>query len=93
MFVVSVLVTASATAPEIRAARFDALRRCLEHFFKSASGEAGSLLKQGRLDLLSFQNERYEYGFAASVFIWWEARQAIAAVNEFFDGELHKAIV
>ena len=85
--VTDVLVMATAALPEIRAARLDAIGRRLDHLSHPATRETGLLLPEVGLDLFSGQNIGHERRHAAASSFGRNARQAISAVNQFFDGK------
>lgn len=88
MPVVGVLVVATATAAEVRTVGLDAMRRGLENLVRSGAREAGFIFEQGCLDFFALQHKGQKYGFAAAVLIRRQASQAIASINQFFNGEL-----
>ena len=83
----NVLVMASAALPEIRTARLDAIRRRFDQLRHRAAREARLLLPDVGLDLFPGQNKRNKHRHAAPVSARRDARQAFAAVDQFFDGK------
>ena len=83
----NVLVMASAALPEIRTARFDAVRRGFDQLRHRAACEARLLLPDVGLDLFPRQNKRHKDRHAAAIRPRRGAGQAFAAVDQFFDGK------
>ena len=93
MFVAGVLVMASAAPDEVRTPRLHPVRKSVDYGFGFGSGEAGLLLSQGGLNLFSGENEGNEYGLAASAIFGRQASEAVAAINQLFDGEKQEVIL
>ena len=85
----NVLVMASAALPEVWAASFDAIGRCLDQLHYRATRESRLLLPD--LDVYSFsgQYKRNKHRHAAPVRANWRACQPVTAVDQLFDGKKH----
>ena len=93
MPVVGVLIVATATAAKVRAMRLDAMRRGLENLIGSGARKAGFIFEQGRFNFFALQHKRQEYRFTAALRIGRKASQAVAPINQFFDGKLQEMIL
>jgi hypothetical protein len=75
----------SAAVREVRTLRIDPPRRAADYSSELRASEAGPLLRDFDFDLLTLQDEWNKNGLIRA------ARQAIATINEFFDGKEHRA--
>ena len=87
MFVVGVLIVASATVLEVRTLRRDASRGRGENFFQSGASEAGFLFAKYCLHAFAGQYEGHKHRFARALFVGRKTRQAFAAIHQLFDIE------
>src|SRR5580704_3160225 len=90
--VTGVLVVTASTLAEIRASRCDATGRSLKNLADTRASKATFLFQKRSLDGFAFEHKRQEDGFASAVLIGGQAREAVAAVHEFFDGESQKGL-
>src|SRR5271167_408231 len=58
-----------------------------------APGKATLLFEQRSFDLFAFKHEGDEHGFAGTVLIRRQPREAVAAIDKFFNGELQARIL
>jgi hypothetical protein len=72
---------------EIRTRRHHPPRRRLDHLCSVRAHESSLLLDDRSFDFFSSQNERKEGGLAPPALVCGQVREAIPAVDEFFDGE------
>src|SRR5579864_8412910 len=84
---------AAAAASEMRAARFDSMRRPLQDRVRARPCEARLLVGECSLNLLSAQHERNEDGFATAFLVGGQVGQSIAAVDHLFDCEEQEVIL
>ena len=90
MSIVRVLVVASSAALKVRARWLNAVSRRLKQLFNPASRESGLLLGQGDLGLFAIEYKRNENTLARTAFVGRKPRKPVAAINEFFELELHR---
>jgi hypothetical protein len=83
-FVRDVLIVAAAANAEVGASRRLALGRGFEQPIHARAHELLFFLDRQRGDTLRRENEWHEYGRAIVM------RQAVAAVNQFFDCDVHR---
>ena len=93
MFITNMLIVAAPAASEIRTWRFNPLRGRLQNLLHTSSRKAALLFNDRSLNRFAFQRERHKYRLAGTVFIRRKPRKAVAAINEFFDGELQTRIL
>lgn len=67
--------------------------RSLQNRFFLPSGKTALLFEQRSFDDFALDYKGDEYGFAGTVFVRRKPRQAVAAVYQFFDGELQAKIL
>ena len=95
--VTGVLVVASAAAAEVLAIWLDAMRRSFEDRFRARTSEARLFFGERRFDFFSGQNQRDEDSLAVSAVVTRgsgrKAREAVAAVDKFFDCETQEMIL
>ena len=82
-----VLVMASAALLKVRTASFDAVGRGFDQLRNGGAREAGFLLPDFSFDPLPRQHKGHKDSHTASVGAGWRARQAVTAVDQFFDRE------
>jgi len=92
MFVLGVLVMTASAGLKVWATRLNAMRRRLDNSVGTGSGKSALLLQQRGFNLLALQRKRHEHGFAPAMLIGRQAGQAIAAINQLFDGEEQRMI-
>ena len=93
MLIADVLIVAAAAASEIRTGRFNPLRGRLQNLLHTSPRKAALLFDNRRFNRFAFQHEGHKHSFAGTVFIGRKPGEAVAAINEFFDGELHARIL
>ena len=93
MLIADVLIMAAAAALEVRTPWFHSEWRSLQNCRHSASGKTGLLFEQRSFDAFALKNKGYEQRLARTVFIRRQPRQSVAAIDEFFDGELQAKIL
>lgn len=86
----SVLVMAAAAALKVRTAGLNSAGRGLDDVVKSCPRESRLLLSDLGLDRLAVQNKGDKDAFARTLIVRREARQSVAAINEFLDLELQE---
>lgn len=87
MVVVRVLVMTTAAAQEIGAGRRDTACRGRNQVFQMGPGKSRFLLNDRGFDLLFGQNKGKKDSFAAAAGVGGEMSQAVAAINQLFNGE------
>jgi hypothetical protein len=92
MVITGVLIMAASTTKEIRTLRVRAMGRWFNHTIGPGPGKALLVFDNGRLDFFALKHEGHERCLGASLLIGREASKAIAAVNQFFDGEKQEMI-
>ncbi len=80
-----VLVVASATTLEVRAARLNPFGRRLNHAFQPRPGKPRLLFRQFCFDGFTLKRERDEHALAGTTFIGGQPRQSFAPINVLFD--------
>src|SRR5262249_7252416 len=88
-----VLVVASTAGFEVAALGLYSLGARLDDLFNARPGEAALVSAELPPPAPPGQHDRDEDGLAGAVFIRREPRQPVAAVHEFFDGELHRRYI
>ena len=84
---------ASATSSEVGAGRCYAIRRWFQNTIRAGAGEPRLSLHDICVHAFSLENEGNENSFAAAVLIRWKTRQAVPAINQFFDFEFQELIL
>ena len=82
---VDVLVVTSTAAAEIRTSWLDSLRRRSQDFIELDANESGAGFNHCGFDLLAGNYELHEGSLAAAMRISRQSRQAVAAIDQFFD--------
>ena|SRR5271155_3027694 len=93
MLVADVLIVAAAAALEVRTLWLYPSGRSLQNCLHPASGKTALLFEQRSFDAFALKNKGDEYCFAGTVFIRRQPCQSVAAVYQFFDGELQAKIL
>jgi hypothetical protein len=93
MFVAGVLVVAAAATKKIRTEWLYSARRSLQNRVRAASRKTALLFEQRSFDSFAFKHKRHEHSFARTVLVGRQPRKAVAAINEFFNGELQARIL
>lgn len=93
VLVIRVLVVASTAAGKIWTGGLHAVAGRLENRVSLRAREPWLLLGEGGFDLLSAEDEGYEYRFAASSVVRRQSGKAIAAIDQLFNGEEQEAIL
>src|SRR6266849_5265208 len=93
MCVASVLIVAAAATHEIRTARRNSNRGTLDNLVGACPGKPGSLFDERCLDPLAFQHEWHKDDLARALLVSRHACEAIAPIDQFFDGELQGIIL
>ena len=88
VLIVGVLVMAASTAAKIRAPGLDAMRGWLKNLFGTGARKTGFIFEQLCQHLFTLQHKRHKDSFSRAMFVGRQARQAIASIDQFFDGEL-----
>jgi hypothetical protein len=83
---------AAAATLKVRAGRGDAVRRGSNNRFSVGAREAGLFFENGGFHFFACNNKRKERCFATPVVVSGQAREAISAVNQFFDGKPQELI-
>ena len=93
MVVAGVLIVAAAATHEIRTARCNSNWETLDNLVGACPGKPRSLFDERCLDPLAFQHEWHKDDLARALLVSRHAREAIAPVDQFFDGELQGMIL
>ena len=93
MFVAGVLVVAAAATKKIGTDWLYSMRRSLPNRVRAASRKTALLFEQRSFDSFAFQHKGYEHSFAGTVLIGRQPGKTVAAINEFFNGELQAKIL
>src|SRR5215472_6004020 len=93
MLISGVLVVAASAPAEIGTGRRDPRGGRSKDVFDSRAGKAFFLLDERGLDSLPGKYEWHEDGFARAALIGRQAREAVAAIDEFFDGKFQASIL
>src|SRR5580704_3133321 len=93
MFIGGMLVMAAATAAEVRTRRFYSVWRSLQNRFGLPACKTAFLFEQRSLDSFAFKHKGDEHSFAGTVLIRGQTGEAVAAIHEFFNGELQARIL
>src|SRR2546422_6887032 len=93
MCVAGVLIVTAAATHEIRTARRNSNRGTLDYLVGACSGKPGSLFDERCLDPLALQHEWHKDDLTRAMLVSRHAREAIAPVDQFFDGELQGMIL
>jgi len=88
-----VLIMASAALAEVGTVGCDAVWRRFDDNVGVCAGEPGLLLRERGFDFFSGKDEGYEDGLAAAALVRGETGQAVAAVDQLFDGEEQEVIL
>src|SRR5438477_7178380 len=78
------LVMATSTLPKIRTASVDSGLRWLQKLIERGPRKPSLFFQNGDIHLFTGQDKRDKHGFAL-----WVAGQAVAAIDHFFDGQVH----
>jgi hypothetical protein len=87
--IASVLVMAATAALKVRTTGLNAAGRGLDDSVKSCTRESRLLLGKLSFDTFAFKHKRHKDALAGSVFVRRQAGEAIAAVNQLLNLELH----
>ena len=87
MFVVGVLIVASATALEVRTPRSIASRRGSDNFFQPGPRKPRLLFDADRFHSFAGQHERYKHSFARTMLVGRKSRQTFSAIDQLFNCE------
>ena len=93
LLVVDVLVVAASALLEVWTAGLNPMRRCFSEVLHLGSGESGFLLGNAGFDFLSREDKRNKNRLATAACIRRQMRQAVAAINQLFDGEEQAVIL
>ena len=93
LLVVDVLVVAASALLEVRTPGFNPMRRRFSEVLHPGSGESGFLLGNAGFDFLSGEDKRNKNRLAMAACICRQMRQAVAAINQLFDGEKQAVIL
>ena len=93
MLISGVLVVAASAPAEIGTGRRDPRGGRSKDVFDSRAGKTFFLLDERGLDSLPGKYEWHEDGFARAALIGRQAREAVAAIDEFFDGKFQASIL
>src|SRR5439155_12848096 len=89
--VIRMLVVTSPTAQEIGTCSFYPRWGWFNDVFHPSARESWLLLGECRFNLLTLENKRKKHSFARPMLISRQPRQTIAAINKFFDLDLHRS--
>ena len=87
MFVVGVLIVASATALEVRTSRSDASRRGSENLLQPGASKPRLLFAQDCFHAFAGQHEGHKHSLARAMFVGRKPRQSFAAIDQLFNSE------
>jgi hypothetical protein len=93
MLVAGMLVVAAATATKVWTVRLYSLRGGLQNRLRPAPRKAALLFEQRSLDDFAFQHKGYKHSFAGTVLVGRQQGKAVAAIHQFFNGELQASIL
>ena len=93
MFVVGVLIVASAAALKVGASRIDAPGRGGENSVQLSARESGLLFPKSRFHSFAGQDKRHKYRFARTAIVGGKPRQPVSAINQFLDVESQASIL
>ena len=93
MFVVGVLIVASATTLKVWASRIDTSRGGGENSIQLGAREPGFLLAKDSFHGFAGQHKRHKHRFARAVFVGRKSGQAFAAVDQLFNVESQARIL
>ena len=93
MFVVGVLIVASAAALKVRASRIDAPRRSGKNSVQLGAREPGLLFAKSCFHGLAGQDKRHKYRFARTAIVGGKSRQPFSAIDQLFDFESQASIL
>jgi len=81
MFIVGVLIVASATALEVGTSRIDTSRGGYENFIQPGASETGFFFAKNRLHAFARQHKRYKDRLAGAVIVGRKPCQTFAAID------------
>jgi len=84
-----VLVVAASALLKIGASRLDAIGRSVKQSREISTCEARLVLPDISVNLFARQHKRDEHSHATAIGAGRCARETVAAINQFFDGEKH----
>jgi hypothetical protein len=93
MFVVSVLIVASATALKVGASGIDAPGRGGKNPVQLSAHESGLLFPKSCRHSFAGQDKRDKYGSARTAIVGGKPRQPVPAINQFLDVESQASIL
>ena len=93
MFVVGVLIVASAAALKVGTSRIDAPGRSGENSVQLSARESGLVFPKSCFHALAGQDKRHKYRFARTAIVGGKARQPVSAINQFLDVESQASIL
>jgi len=93
MFVVSVMIVASATALKVGASRIDTPGRGGENSVQLSADEPRLLFPKSCLHSFAGQDKRHKYRFARTAIVGGKPRQPVPAINQFLDVESQASIL
>ena len=93
MFVAGVLVVAAAATKKIGTDWLYSMRRSLQNRVRATSRKTALLFEQRSFDSFPFEHKGYKHSFPGTVLIGRQPRKTVAAINEFFNGELQAKIL
>ena len=93
MFVVGVLIVASAAPLKVGASRIDAPGRRGEDSVQLGACESGLLFPKSCLHSFAGQNKRHKYRFAGTSIVGGKPRQPVPAINHLLDIESQVSIL
>ena len=93
MFVAGVLVAAAAATKKIGTDRLYSMRRRLQNRVRATSRKTALLFDHGGFNSFPFEHKGDEHSLARTVLIGRQPRKTVAAINEFFNGELQVRIL
>jgi hypothetical protein len=69
------------------------MRRSLQNRVRATSRKTALLFDQRGFDSFPFEHKGYEHSFPGTVLIGRQPRKTVAAINEFFNGQLQAKIL
>jgi hypothetical protein len=93
MFVVGVLIMASAAAQKIGASRIDAPGRSGQNSVQLSARESWLVFAKSCLHSFTGQDKRQKYRFAGTTVVGGKPRQPVPAINQFLDVESQASIL
>ena len=93
MFVVGVLIVASAAALKVGASRIDAPGRGGKNSVQLSARESGLVFAKSCLHSFAGQDKRHKYRFARTAIVGGKPRQPVPAINQFLDVESQASIL